>query len=62
MVLHPLDPVRTEDAVRAEHENQDHQHVGRKVLGTAADIGVEIASSDALHHAHDQPANHGAND
>ena len=42
--------------------SDDHQHVGRKILGAAADVGVEIAGGQAFHHADDEPADHGAED
>src|SRR5258708_14200259 len=60
--LHALDLAAAEDAVGPDLEDQDHQHVGRKVLGAAADIGVEEARRQALDDADDQSAHQRATD
>src|SRR5439155_19157872 len=60
--LHPLDPVRAEHAVGLEHQGDDHHHVGREVLGAAADVGVEVAGGQALDQADDEATYHGAED
>ena len=59
---HALDPAAAEDAVGPDHQDQDHQHVGREILGAAADIRVEIAGRQVLDDADDQPADHRADD
>ena len=58
--VHPLDDLLAEDAVGADHQRHDHQHVGGEVLGAAADVGVDVAGGHVLHDAHDQAAHDGA--
>src|SRR5271166_5325646 len=40
---HALDPATAEHALRPQHQGDDHQHVRSEILGTAADIRIEIA-------------------
>src|SRR5215471_6357507 len=56
--LHALDAAAAENSLRPHHQDQNHQHVGRKVLGAAADIGIEVAGSEILDDADNQPADH----
>src|SRR5579863_2658249 len=56
---YPLDQPAAEDAVGPDHEHQDHQEIGREILGAAADIGIEIASGQVLDNADDQSTDHG---
>src|SRR4029077_11781332 len=57
-----FDLALAENAIRREHKSDDHQDVGRKVLGAAANVGVEVARSEALDDADDQPADDRADD
>ena len=47
-----------EDAVRSDHQRDDHQDIRREVLGAAADIRIEVPCGQVLDDAHDQSANH----
>src|SRR6185436_4644319 len=58
----PLDDALAEDAVGANHERQDHEDVGREVLGAAAHVGIDVAGRHVLHDAHDETADDGAGD
>src|SRR5439155_9502426 len=51
-----LDDAFTEDTVGANHEGEDHEDVGREVLGAAADIGVDVAGGDVLDDTDDEAA------
>ena len=48
-----------EDPVGADHQGQDHQHVGGEILGAAAHVRVDVAGGDALHDPHDESAHDG---
>src|SRR5438094_745225 len=56
---HSLDDGFAEDAVRPNHQRDDHEHVRREVLGAAADQRVDEARGDVLDDAHDQAADDG---
>src|SRR6185436_4913461 len=45
-----------EDAVRANHQGEDHQDVGGEVFGAAAHVRIDIAGGDVLDDADDEPA------
>src|SRR5437667_8742735 len=59
---HSFDDFFAEDAVRPDHEGQDHQHVGREVLGAAAHVGIDVARGDVFHDPHDEAADDGPRD
>src|SRR5207302_1239431 len=56
--LHALDAAPAEDALGADHQDQDHQHIRSKVLGAAANARIEIAGREVLDDADDQAADH----
>src|SRR5215470_14073130 len=62
IALDPFDDLLAEDAVRPDHQGQDHQDVRREVLGPAAYVRVHVAGGHVLHDADDQPADHRARD
>src|SRR4029434_8967269 len=45
---HALDDAFAEDAVGANHQREDHQDVGREILGAAADQRVDVHRRDVL--------------
>src|SRR5215471_126988 len=59
---HALDPAAAEDPLGAQHQDEDHQHVRREILGAAADKRIEITSGQIFDNADDQPADNGADD
>src|SRR5262245_61612763 len=50
---HALDHRLAEDAVRANHQGHDHEHVRGEVLGAAPHVGVDVAGGHALDDSHD---------
>ena len=40
---YPFDDFLAEKAVRLDHQDQDHQHIGCKVLGSAANERIQVA-------------------
>src|ERR1700694_3461428 len=59
---HSFDDFFTEDAVGPDHEGQDHQHVGREVLGAAAHVRIDVACGEILHDPDDEAADDGPGD
>src|ERR1044071_10477101 len=59
---HPLDDLLAEDAVGPDHQGQNHQDVGREVLGAAAHVRIDEARGEVLHEADDEPADDGPGD
>ena len=57
-----LDNRLAEDAVGSNHQDNYHQHIRRKILGAAANIGIDIAGSERLDDADDETADNYAND
>src|SRR4029453_932345 len=57
-----LDDAFAEDAVGPDHQREDHQDVGREVLGAAADQRVDVAGRDVLDDADDEAADDRAGD
>src|SRR5215813_9222525 len=57
---HTLNPATAEDPFRSHHQHRDHQHIRSKVLGAAADVGVEITSCEVFDNTNEQPSNNGA--
>src|SRR5262249_18570554 len=51
-----LDDFLAENAVWANHQRGDHQHVRREVFGAAADVGIDVPGGEIFHHADDEPA------
>src|SRR5438045_4898915 len=60
--LYALDTAPAEDPFRPDHQHQDHQHIGRKILCAAPDDRVEIPGSKILDDADDEPADNRAHD
>src|SRR4030095_16882959 len=57
-----FDDAFAEHAVRANHERENHEDVGRKVLGAAADVGIDVPGGDVLDNADDEAADDRAGD
>src|SRR5258705_9525290 len=57
---HAFDDRFAEDPVRPDHQRDDHQEVGREVLGAAAYVRVHVAGRHVLDDPDHEPAHDGA--
>src|SRR5262249_17012621 len=53
-----LDQPAAKNAVRPDHQRENHENVRGKILRAATDIRVEIPGGQVLGHADDQPAHY----
>src|SRR5712691_9539664 len=57
-----FDDALAEHAIRPNHQRENHEDVGREILGAAAHVGVDVPGRHVLHAADDEPADDGARD
>src|SRR2546426_4743190 len=50
----PLDDLAPEEPVRPDHQSEDHEDVGQKVLGAPAHVGIDVARGHALDRPDDE--------
>src|SRR5437867_5261205 len=58
----PLDDLAPEEPVRPDHQSEDHEDVGQKVLGAPAYVGIDVARGHALDRPDDEASDQGARD